>query len=133
MIKQGIMQTRETEIMENIMKINGILLFLLCLVLIFFLIIYIFFSFLTRIVEIISITSYNEWHEGNLYLFNAYVYLYLIIIKLGTQIEAAIPKTITETIFANHQYSYVDYSPLPPDYYMIKTNEWAKKFMDSKE
>lgn len=63
--------------------------------------------------EIISITSYNEWHEG-------------------TQIEAAIPKTITKTIFSETEYSYVDYSPLEPNYYMTKTHEWAQKFMDSK-
>ena len=52
--------------------------------------------------EIISITSFNEWHEG-------------------TQIEPAIPKNITG-------YTYLDYQPLEPDYYLKRTKYWIDKY-----
>jgi glycoprotein endo-alpha-1,2-mannosidase len=54
--------------------------------------------------DFVSVTSYNEWHEG-------------------TQIEAAIPKIIKHTIFSNSEYSYSNYLPFEPDYYMVKTGE----------
>ena len=50
----------------------------------------------------ISITSFNEWHEG-------------------TQIEPAVPKILDS-------YTYSDYTPLEPDYYLKKTKEWIDKF-----
>jgi len=59
--------------------------------------------------DFVSVTSYNEWHEG-------------------TQIEASVPKTITQTIFQEGSYSYADYGNLSPDYYLKKTHEWAAKF-----
>jgi glycoprotein endo-alpha-1,2-mannosidase len=61
----------------------------------------------------VSITSYNEWMEG-------------------TQIEAAVPKSIAKTIFNSDKYTYQDYSPLEPDYYIKKTHEWATKFIQRK-
>eukprot|EP01111_Echinosteliopsis_oligospora_P009649 TRINITY_DN2862_c2_g1_i1.p1 TRINITY_DN2862_c2_g1~~TRINITY_DN2862_c2_g1_i1.p1 ORF type:complete len:411 (-),score=115.46 TRINITY_DN2862_c2_g1_i1:45-1277(-) len=70
-------------------------------------------SALSAMPDIISITSYNEWHEG-------------------TQIEAAIPKQIENTIEREGIYSYEDYSPLYPDYYMDKTHEYSQIFMDKK-
>ncbi len=45
----------------------------------------------------IAITSFNEWHEG-------------------TQIEPAIP-------FKSGAFSYLDYAPLEPDYYLKRTAE----------
>lgn len=51
---------------------------------------------------IIGITSFNEWHEG-------------------TQIEPAVPKTI-------EGYSYEDFTPLPPDYYLERTRHWVDIF-----
>jgi glycoprotein endo-alpha-1,2-mannosidase len=50
----------------------------------------------------IGITSFNEWHEG-------------------TQIEVAIEKKIDT-------YQYENYLPLEPDYYLQRTQYWAKKF-----
>ncbi|HOX39545.1 MAG TPA: glycoside hydrolase family 99 protein [Candidatus Brocadiia bacterium] len=55
--------------------------------------------------DFVSVTSFNEWHEG-------------------TQIEPAVPKTITD-------YKYVDYSPREPDYYLKRTRHWADRFLDS--
>lgn len=57
--------------------------------------------------EIISITSFNEWHEG-------------------TQIEEAVPKQASGTI-------YKDYSPEGPDYYVKLTKEFAKKYQESQQ
>lgn len=45
----------------------------------------------------IAITSFNEWHEG-------------------TQIEPAVP-------FKSDAFSYLDYAPLAPDYYLKRTAE----------
>jgi hypothetical protein len=49
----------------------------------------------------------------------------------GTQIEAAIPKSISKTVFDDKPYTYNDYTPLPPSYYVNKTIEWADKFNSS--
>ena len=45
--------------------------------------------------KLVSLTSFNEWHEG-------------------TQIESAVPKTF-------NKYTYLDYSPRSPDYYLELT------------
>jgi glycoprotein endo-alpha-1,2-mannosidase len=58
----------------------------------------------------VSVTSYNEWMEG-------------------TQIEAAVPKSIPKTIFDDKPYTYNDYAPLSPNYYVDKTIEWASKLI----
>ena len=52
--------------------------------------------------EFIGITSFNEWHEG-------------------TQIEPALEK-VTET------FTYENYSPLASDYYLKRTDYWAKQY-----
>lgn len=52
--------------------------------------------------SIITITSFNEWHEG-------------------TQIEKAVPKT-------EAKYTYLDYQPMEPDYYLTLTRKWSYKF-----
>jgi glycoprotein endo-alpha-1,2-mannosidase len=57
--------------------------------------------------EVVSITSYDEWHEG-------------------TQIAPAIPKT-TPT------YTYLDYRPLEPYYYIDRTAQWVKKLEERAE
>lgn len=49
---------------------------------------------------LVGITSFNEWHEG-------------------TQIEPAVPKQIPG-------FTYLDYQPLPPDYYLQRTAHWVK-------
>ena len=51
---------------------------------------------------IIVLTLFNEWHEG-------------------TQIEPAVPKTISS-------FTYEDYQPFKPDYYIRRTKYWALKF-----
>ena len=48
---------------------------------------------------LVSLTSFNEWHEGS-------------------QIETAVPKSIDG-------FTYVDYSPYKPDFYLKLTNEIA--------
>lgn len=50
---------------------------------------------------LVAITSFNEWHEG-------------------TQIEPAAPKQIPG-------YTYLDYQPLPPDYYLTRTAWWVNR------
>lgn len=52
-------------------------------------------------VKMVSLTSFNEWHEG-------------------TQIEPAVPKG---TNAGGSVYTYVDYSPYPPNYYLQLTRE----------
>lgn len=53
-----------------------------------------------RVVKMVSLTSFNEWHEG-------------------TQIEPAVPKRTS----GGSQYSYVDYNPYPPSYYLKLTHD----------
>lgn len=55
----------------------------------------------------IGITSFNEWHEG-------------------TQIEPAVPVSI-------EGYSYEDYSPLEPDYYLGRTRHWVDLFTEAQK
>jgi glycoprotein endo-alpha-1,2-mannosidase len=50
---------------------------------------------------LVGITSFNEWHEG-------------------TQIEPAMPKHI-------QGFTYLDYLPLAPDYYLSRTAYWIRK------
>ncbi|XP_076420131.1 glycoprotein endo-alpha-1,2-mannosidase isoform X2 [Peromyscus maniculatus bairdii] len=52
--------------------------------------------------SLISITSFNEWHEG-------------------TQIEKAVPKRTTNTVF-------LDYRPHQPSYYLELTRKWSEKY-----
>lgn len=52
--------------------------------------------------SVISITSFNEWHEG-------------------TQIENAVPKRTTNTV-------YLDYRPHKPSYYLELTRKWSEKY-----
>ncbi|XP_038203914.1 glycoprotein endo-alpha-1,2-mannosidase [Arvicola amphibius] len=52
--------------------------------------------------SLISITSFNEWHEG-------------------TQIENAVPKRTTNTV-------YLDYRPHKPSYYLELTRKWSEKY-----
>lgn len=51
---------------------------------------------------LIAITSFNEWHEG-------------------TQIEPAVPKSIPG-------YTYEDYRPLAPDFYLDRTAHWVRQW-----
>lgn len=51
--------------------------------------------------ELVGITSFNEWHEG-------------------TQIETAQPKQIPD-------FTYLDYRPNPPDFYLERTAHWIQK------
>ncbi len=53
---------------------------------------------------IISITSFNEWHEG-------------------TQIEPAVP-------MESETFSYLDYTPLQPDAYLIRTKQWSRRWQE---
>ena len=55
--------------------------------------------------SLISITSFNEWHEG-------------------TQIERAVPKRTAD-------YTYLDYSPHDPDYYLQLTKQFVDLFSHS--
>ncbi len=50
----------------------------------------------------VGIATFNEWHEG-------------------TQIEPAIP-------FKCDEYTYLDYEPLKPDYYLKRTAHWLSEF-----
>lgn len=53
--------------------------------------------------KIVSLTSFNEWHEG-------------------TQIEPAVPKR-------HGNYTYLDYKPNGPDFYLEITREGSKKLV----
>jgi glycoprotein endo-alpha-1,2-mannosidase len=55
--------------------------------------------------DFIGITSFNEWHEG-------------------TQIEPAVPKSIPG-------YTYEDYSPLDPEYYLERTSYWVQQYINT--
>jgi glycoprotein endo-alpha-1,2-mannosidase len=50
--------------------------------------------------ELVAITSFNEWHEG-------------------TQIEPAVPKRVGT-------FTYLNYQPLPEDYYLNRTAHWVR-------
>jgi glycoprotein endo-alpha-1,2-mannosidase len=50
----------------------------------------------------VGITSFNEWHEG-------------------TQIEPAVPKAIKG-------FTYLDYRPLAPEYYLDRTRYWKERY-----
>jgi glycoprotein endo-alpha-1,2-mannosidase len=53
---------------------------------------------------LIGVTSFNEWHEG-------------------TQIEPAVSKEIAG-------FTYLDYRPLPPEYYLDRTAFWVGRLHD---
>lgn len=52
--------------------------------------------------SVVSVTSFNEWHEG-------------------TQIEAAVPKSIPG-------FKYLDYSPESTDFYLRLTRQYVEEF-----
>ena len=54
--------------------------------------------------SLVSITSFNEWHEG-------------------TQIEPAKPAS-------NKDFTYLDYEPEGPDFYLGLTKWWVQQFAD---
>lgn len=56
--------------------------------------------------EMVAITSFNEWHEG-------------------TQIEPA-----AEGAANGRGYTYEDYSPLPPEGYLGRTQVWVERFLN---
>jgi hypothetical protein len=56
---------------------------------------------------LVAITTFNEWHEG-------------------TQIE---PAAVGATNGSN--YTYEDYSPLPPDGYLALTRKWVDRFLST--
>ena len=64
-----------------------------------------------RAVKMVSLTSFNEWHEG-------------------TQIEPAVPKSIGRNGGggSSRLYTYVDYSPHPPNYYLQLTRDVSASF-----
>ena len=55
----------------------------------------------------VSITSFNEWHEG-------------------TQIEKAVPSQTK--LSARKNFTYLDYAPNQPEFYLTLTKKWIKKF-----
>lgn len=57
-----------------------------------------------RAVKMVSLTSFNEWHEG-------------------TQIEPAIAKRTSSNSGGSSPYTYVDYRPYPPNYYLQLTHD----------
>ena len=62
-------------------------------------------------VKMVSLTSFNEWHEG-------------------TQIEPAVPKR-TSVNSGSLSYTYVDYSPYPPNYYLQLTHDTSENLQCS--
>merc|ERR1712179_638473 len=58
--------------------------------------------------KLVSVTSFNEWHEG-------------------TQIEPAVPKSIFLPPNGT-EYSYKNYEPENPEFYLLRTSHWVKKY-----
>jgi len=64
-------------------------------------------SALSSQAKLVSITSFNEWHEG-------------------TQIEPAVPR-------ATASFTYLDYEPEGPHFYLNLTKWWVNEFSKQQE